>query len=332
MGDSDVGLTMGFGFGASRPPALYSVASAEFSLNGRINTYVEGEVRVGEVRYVGKVSTSLAPREVYPAVAVDPDEIAVATQQRIDIKLSALRPVGEHSEFGPAAWVESTIGIDPETPDGDPLEILSIPRFRPGSLALGGVRWRWRSTSSVRPMDGTIVDAILQAGAAFSEAWDTPRPDATVQLLAARAIPVHERMRVYLRGDTRHQLNAPPPVRNYMGGDKKVRGQPSRRETGRRTITGRAQLHALFIRDWRWPMETAHRLMPFLPVYDLDVELVPFYDVGWVGDPDFGWRRTRHGVGAGLHIVLPPELVIRMDVGISPGGSPRFYFTVGESI
>lgn len=332
VGNSDDGLTLGFGFGANRPPSLYAVSSIEYSLTGQLSAYVEGEVWLGEYRYAGKVSYSRGDFGIYPTLPVDPEAVAEADIERVDIKLAALRPLSPRFELGPAVWIESARGMRPEDPDKVPLELATLAPFRPGSLALGGVRARWRTTSSVRPMDGYILDLITQAGAAWADEWDDAKPDATVQFKAAMAKPLHPRLRYYLRAETRLQLNTPPIVRNYNGGEKKVRGQPKRREYGRRAIYTRAQTHWTMLDDWRWPSEVAHSLFSFIPVYDLDVELVPFYDMGVMADPDFGWLPARHGVGMGLHFVIPPELVLRVDVGVSPGGSPRFYFTIGESI
>ncbi len=331
-GNSDDGITLGFGLGISRSPLLYSILAAEYSLSEQMNVLGEGEIHTEYVRYVGRLSFNSSTRSIYPSQPVDPEPLLRSEVERLEFKLSALRTFGTGFEIGPAGRLETAKGLHPEDPDGNPLELDDYPRFIPGALAMGGLRARWRTTSAVRPLDGSIVDLTTLFGAAWSDSWDESKPDALVQFKIATARPVADWMRVYLRAETQAQWNSPPPVRAYNGGNRKVRGQAKRREVGRRAITTRAQTHFTLIRDWRWPMETASRIVPFLPVYELELELVPFYDMGVIADPDFGWLPTRHGVGVGLHLVIPPELVIRIDVGVSPGGSPRYYFTIGEAI
>jgi hypothetical protein len=332
LASSDDGITLGFGFGLNRPPQLYSISSAEYSQSGQMNFFTEGEVRFGLNRYVGRVSFNRSTRSIYPSQPVDPDPLVNADVERVEIKLTVLRPYGRGFEIGPSAWIETAKGMRPEDEDKNPLDLADYPRFIPGTIALGGVRARWLTTSSVRPLDGYVLDLTTQAGAAWSDAWDSAKPDGTVQFKAAMARPMTEWMRMYLRAETRVQWNAPPPIRNFNGGGRLVRGQPKRRETGRRAIYTRAQTHVTLLRDWTWPTEVAHSIFSFIPIYDLELELVPFYDMGVIADPDFGWLPARHGVGAGIHLVIPPELVMRLDVGFSPGGSPRFYFTIGEAI
>lgn len=332
LANSDDGLILGGGAGVSRPGVLYLVASAEFSFVGRMTAAIECELQRGTTRYVGRISGVRGTRESYPELAADPEPIATATEERVQVQVSALRQVARHWEIGPALLYESALGLDPEDADGNPLAVNTLPRYRPGTNALAGLRARRRTTSAVRPYHGSILDFVVQGGSAWSAAWAAPRADAAVQAFAALAKPFAPNLRLYLRADGRWQLNAPAPVRNFNGGERRVRGQPLRRELGRRIVFTRAQLHWTVLERIAWPMEFAGRILPLLPVFPLDVELVPFYDFGMIGDAEFGWRPARHGLGAGIRIVIPPELVLRIDVGVTPGGSPRFYLGVGETI
>lgn len=332
-GNSDEGVRFGLLGGYSRPPGVYLAAQAGGSTRGGIDTQLEGEVDAGRWRIAGKINYRRAVWELYPAGGADPDPEVRVTVENPELKLSALRRWGERLEIGPAVWVEHVKGLDPVDPASDsPLELARIPRLRPATLGLAGARVRYGTAHPVRPVKGWLVDLITQAGAADYAGWAGPRFDATLQAMALGAAPLGPHLRFGARAETRLQLETPPPLRNYVGGEKKVRGEPYRRDAGRRVILGRAELAVVLTRRLTFPLLLARKLIPSMPLWPLHVELVPFWDVGAAGDPDFGWRKTRIGYGAGLRVVIPPDMVVRLDVGTSPGSGPRIYMGLGSPL
>ena len=334
--DSDDGLVLGLGAGVSLPPRYYILNWIESSFRGFFRIGLEGEVETGGLRHVGKISFDRMYRYLYSEEGADPEAFAKALVEHSEIKLSALRPSAWGSnrwfEIGPSIHIEHAKGIDPTDTEGVRLPIESLDRFRPGTLVLAGIHARYRTTGPVRPLDGVVLSVILQAGGVEWNGWEKPRTEATAVLHGAWAVPAGDHLRIYLRGEGRLQLESPPPLRDYIGGGERVRGIPDRREFGRRVLLGRAQLHLTAIRGMRWPMELASAIIPPIPVWPMEVEVVPFYDVGAVGDPDFGWLKTRHGFGGGLRFVLPPDLVVHLDIAQSPGGETKFYFGFRETL
>jgi len=332
MGNSDEGIVGGIGFGASQAEQVYLLLAGEASTKGAYRLAAKGEVQRGATRYVGKAVVGRNFTELYPSSGHNPDPYARGYLRGFEFRLSALYPLSSHLQAGPELNLRKSDGVNPEDPNGDPIPRELLPRFRDAFNSLAGLHVRWRTTNPVRPVDGSLIEAHLLGGVATSQPWSAQRTDAEAQLFAARATPLTPTLRLYLRADLRAQLETPPPLRNFVGGDDFVRGTARARDVGRRTVAGRSELHWTFYRNVRWPMQLMHWFVPFVPVYGLDWEAVPFYDIGAAGDPDTGWARTRQGAGIGLRVVLPPDLVARIDIARSFDGGMGFYFGIGESL
>jgi hypothetical protein len=328
IGNSDEGVLIGSGLGVSYAPTVYMLGSLEYGLKGSFSGTLEGEIVLHRWRHAGKISLDFADRYIYSPHGAVPDPIDTLAIDRFDYKVSTLWRKGVF-EVGPSVWVEivkhDPVHLMPWGPNADRREIV-----HECGLALSGIRARLRTTSAVRPIDGYIIDAIAQGGFSWQEDRKRSKPDMSLQLQVAQARRITDRLRMYVRGDGRYLETTPWLARNYLGGSKKIRGQPYRRIFARRILMGRAQAHYRFIDSFTLPFRVLHTFMPWIHVWPLEVEAVAFYDAGSAGDPDFGWLRTHHGFGGGIRIVLPPELVVRIDIGFSPGGSPRLYFGIGE--
>lgn len=330
--DSDKGIGFGITAGIARPPgnAVYSIL--HLTSKGNIGVSIRGETSVWDWQCAGDISASRATRYLYPPNKDFPDFYAKALTTRYYFSLSILKPLVGGIEIGPDFLVDIARSKNVKDHDGNLLDSENYPRFGFGSVVQCGLRARWLTTSVQRPLDGWHVDASIRGGRASGDVIDGAQPDLAGDLRVAWTKPLHEQTRLYLRGWGRFQSVSPPPVRNYIGGDRSMRGQPAHRDFGRRFISGRAQINWDMISQWSTPFTVVNYFWSRIPRYRLDVEFVTFYDFGAVGDPDYGWRHTRHGYGAGLRFVLPPELVFFLDIARSPGGDVRFYLGGGETL
>ncbi len=331
--DPDFGVVFGVGLGLQKQPWTSMLIHGAVSSKKQSGMTFKGETGSRTMTYVFIFREWLNPAGIYPDAGALPDPVAEALLQRMEVKLSALRRLTSDLEIGPDIWFEFDQGIDPRTTDGDPLDVNTFPRFRSGSVAMAGIRARWRTTSATRPTDGVVLDGAVRAGRADGVEYNSPRTTVAVNLWAAYAKPVTDRLRLYGRIRFDIQSEAPTSVRYSLGGESTLRGQYFNRDYGRRLIAARFQAPCRVASDVTLFTDIAHVFLPFFPTWHLDLELAPFADIGAVGDPDYGgWKRTRVGYGLGFRFVLPPELVFTFDLGFTPGGAGLFYFDAGETL
>lgn len=333
--DSDFGAVFGGGLQVAYTPHVAMLFNGAASTSGLAGLTARGEVGTrGGLRAILRNSIWAFPVSLYPVHGPLPEPDVTALLQHTEIQWAFLYEiVGTDWEVGPEFWSDFAKGLRPEDGDGNPVDVRNYPRLRDGSLVLGGLRARYRTTSPVRPVDGMIFDAALRVGRADGVVWDEARTTVTADVWTAVAKPLHPRLRLYARVWTRLQSEAPPSVRNPLGGLFTLRGQPTMRDFGRRLVAGRFQLHWTAVENVRFIGRWLHAVIPAIPAWDLQFEVAPFADLGAVADPDIGgWRRTRQGYGLSLRLVLPPELVFFFDVAITPGGAPLYYFGGGEAL
>jgi len=329
----DFGVVFGVGGGISKDSNTTIILNSALSTKRQKGITLRGEAGTEENIYLFTFRSWLNPADVYVESFSSTDPYATGLLQRGEFKIAALRKTEGQFEFGPEVWLDFTQGIEPKTPDGVPLDINTISRFRRGSLVLGGFRARWRTTSASRPMDGVIIDFALRAGRADGIEYTTPRLTYASDFWLSYTKPFSDRLRFYSRLWVRLQDQAPTSVRNDLGGSTTLRGVPYNRDFGRRLIATRFQLPYRFASDFTLFTDIAQVFIPPFPTWKLDLEILPFADIGAVADSDLGgWKPTRVGYGVGLRLVLPPQLVFTIDLGYSPGGSTKFYFDGGESL
>jgi len=339
---SDIGIEFGILTGIAKYPELISYLYFYHSTEGYTGIGIRGERSLNSWRLVTANYVTHILRKVYPDDVGTPEPYAKAAVDRLQIDLSVLRknytpPVevgikGEGMlEFGPDLSIDISKGKNPIDTDGRPLNISDIPRFQFGSIVHLGFRSRYRTTSAQRPLNGIIIDGALRVGRASGDALPKPRLDMSGDLKVAVVKRLSLRSRLYLRGQGRWQLESPPPNQYWLGGEKTLRGQPDQREFGRRVLCGRAQYHFTTINAWDFPFRLLHNISSLIPVMAMDIETVAFYDIGSIGDPDFGWHKTRQGYGGGIRFVFPPEMVFSIDVAGTPHGGIRYYVGLGET-
>jgi len=330
--NSDLGLVYGLGGGFSRSPNLYLLCFFNFSTN----SLIEGGVLQGEYSYLNwKLSDvswiSKAPQYIYTIQNNDPQIIAKALMIRYELQLSDLRKVG-NCEIGPTMIIRRSSSRDHKDKDDNPVPGDSFERFGEGSVQLLGIRSRYETTSPVRPIDGILIDGSLRFGRTNGDVYKLPRFDVDAEIKIGWARPITKGTRFYARIWSIFQLEAPPPVQQHLGWERNHRGQPYMREWGRRMLSGRFQYHITAFKRSPVPLAILHRWLPIIKPNRVDYEIVPFYDIGEVGDPAYGWHKPRHALGIGLHLVLPPELVLRLDFAIAPGGPLRYFIGAGETL
>ncbi|MCB2200035.1 hypothetical protein KQI63_11550 [bacterium] len=332
LGNSDDGLLGGIGWGLSLPETHYFLLGAEASSRGAYRANIKGEWSVSsQSRLVGEFDIARRYTALYPVTGGSPDPTVIAFERYIEVNGSLLRRYGQ-LEAGPALFVRKSVWRDAKDADENPIPLAPFDRLQPAGIGLGGFHVRWRTTNPTRPLHGWLIDTRLQAGVVQYDPWQESRFELHAHASLARAQKLSESVRLYLRAKGRFQIEAPPSLREEIGGDHTVRGELGGRDAGRRIIAGRSEVHWRIHDGLRWPMEVMHWVFPIVPVHSLEVELVPFYDVGAAGDPDSGWARTRQGAGLGVRVVLPPELVVRIDLARSFQGGTGFYFSIGETL
>ncbi|MFH0881573.1 MAG: hypothetical protein V2A56_01175 [bacterium] len=331
--DPDFGVVVGLGLGLQKQLYTSMLIHGAVSSKRQSGITFKGEAGTPGTTYVFAFREWLNPAGIYPDAGALPDPIAEALLQRMEVKLSALHKQTSTFEIGPDVWFEFDQGLEPETPDGAALDVNSLPRYRSGSIAMVGLRARWRTTSATRPLDGVILDGALRAGRADGHEYSTPRFTIAANLWAAAVKPLTDRLRLYGRLRMDMQSEAPTSVRYSVGGESTLRGQPFNRDYGRRLIAARIQAPCRVASGVTLFTDVAQFFLPFFPTWNLDLELAPFADFGAVADPDYGgWKRTRQGYGLSFRMVLPPELVFFFDLGFTPGGAGLFYFGAGETL
>lgn len=330
--DSDHGLIIGLGVGASNGPGRSLAASASYASRGDYGAGITGEYRLGKYRLLRSVNAYRNRRFLYSPGNGKPEKLAEYLQDKLDLQLAALFPVTQGMELGPDLHLRVVKGLRPEDSQGNSLQVLSNPVFGQGSIATIGLRARWKNMSSIRPEGGYLVEAGVRSGRVSGTGIAGAKPEMEADLMVAGTHRINEFNRLYLRIRGAVQGAAPPPVRNYSGGETTLRGEPDWRDQGRKVLLFRAQVHHLLFRDVLQLSRLANSIIPLLPLWAFDVETVAFYDAGVTGDRDYGWRPMRHSFGGGLRIVLPPVLVFHLDLAFTPYGGKAFYFGAGETL
>jgi outer membrane translocation and assembly module TamA len=73
--------------------------------------------------------------------------------------------------------------------------------------------------------------------------------------------------------------------------------------------------------------------LPILGTTDFQFGLVAFVDtgIGWTRESEFDFDNFHSGFGFGVRLFSPIQDVIRVDVGFTPQGDIRPYFTTGSN-
>ena len=330
--NSDFGLVFGGGGGISKTPNIYILYWGSISGNGLLEGGISSaEFQWKNWRFLDVSWVSKSPRYIYTLHDNDPEIVAKATVTQYELQISALRRI-ERFELGPTILKRVVSAKDAKDANDRVIPLTAFDRFGEANIELAGLRCRYSTTSPIRPLDGVVLESALRVGRAKSDLFDEAKFDGDAELKIAWAEDDLPEGRLYIRGWAIFQLETPPPAQQFLGWERNHRGQPFMREWGRRFLSGRLQYHRTFARRTDFPLVHLHRLMNFVSPDYLDWEFVPFYDVGVVGDPAYGWHKTRHAIGIGLHAVLPPDLVFRLDFALAPGGPLRFFIGAGETI
>jgi len=328
--NSDFGLIYGVGGGISKYPDVYIIYGASGSTKGEFDGGISAaQIVTRRWRFENKTRFSKSNRYIYTLHDNDPETVASAVTNLIELQFGVLHRFGQF-EIGSTLLLKKVKSGDVKDSDDNPIT-ADYSRFREADLELIGVKSRYQTTNIIRPMDGLIFESMIRAGRMGYENH-TGDFDADAEIKLGYAKPTTEDSRLYARIWSQFQLNAIPPLQNFLGWERNHRGQPFGREWGRRVLSGRIQYHLTVARKTKFPLVYIHNLISLIQPDRLDWEVVPFYDIGAVGDPSFGWHKTRHGIGFGLHVILPPELVFRLDIAFAPGGPVRFFLGPGETL
>jgi outer membrane protein assembly factor BamA len=113
----------------------------------------------------------------------------------------------------------------------------------------------------------------------------------------------------------------------YLGGANSIRGYQL--ETLGPTLNGQNQL--LTTAEYNFKLFDLARRDVFKWSFSVGLELALFADAGiaWDEGVDFGWKRFRGGMGAGLRLLVPGAEQVRFDIGWSPDGGAQFHFASG---
>jgi outer membrane protein assembly factor BamA len=113
----------------------------------------------------------------------------------------------------------------------------------------------------------------------------------------------------------------------YLGGANSIRGYSL--EALGPTLNGKNQL--LTTAEYNVKLLDLARRDVFRWSFSLGLELALFGDAGiaWSEGPQFGWKRFRGGLGAGLRLLVPGTEQVRFDLGWSPQGGLLFHFASG---
>ncbi|MBZ0265236.1 hypothetical protein K8I28_11250 [bacterium] len=329
---SDYGFVFGLGLGAAQGNDKFVALTMNLATKGNYGIGVRGEVKLGKWRVGREINYYRLRRYLYSPTGSPPDTLAKVKMDQFKLHLSALTAVAKNLEIGPELYYSYAKGREPQTKNDLSLSLDSLPEFQLGTDFMVGARGRYRTVSPVRPMNGMLLETGIRVGRTTSDYKTNPEINFAVDARAMLARKISSRIRIYLRGEGEYQYRTPHSVRAFIGGEQTLRGQPDRRDFGRRKVLSRAQLHVNLIHDWLFPSQFVNRVIPFAPVQPLEIEAIAFHDAGIAGDPDCGWRRTRHGYGAGLRFIVPPELIFHIDYAITPEGLSAVYFGAGATL
>lgn len=337
---TDEGIAVGFTAGISKFPNLLVYSSLQTSTKGYSSISLQVEMGNERVNNLLNGSASHVIRYAYNPYIDKPKPFARATVNRYQVRYSRLYQTSDPLEIGPDFMFDYSSGRSITDPDGRELPLdfgwyNALLRFEDGMSITAGVRARYATMSTNRPLNGHLVDAAFRLGSYTNASGHLNNDHRMGEIRFAIAHPISKRSRIYVRVLGQSQGNASPPIQNHLGGESTIRGEPSQRDFGLQLLCGRAQYHFTVLEDWGFPLRLAHRIWSIFPVWAMDVEAVCFYDIGSVESddhPNLTWLKTRQGYGGGLRFVIPPELVLFFDIAKSPYCSPRFYLGVGETL
>ena len=332
--NSDEGLVFGGGGGLSRFPDFYLLFFFSVSNKGMIELGIAQSEFIspsGKWKFLNESWGSQAPAYIYTLQTNDPEILAEAMSNLYELYFSALRKKGK-LEVGPTTIIKIVSSKEIKDKKGNSLSDLAYKRFGKADLQLAGLRLRYNDSSPIRPLKGINFESALLIGRSMSEEFKHPKIDGNIDLKIGITLPIASYSRIYCRVWTILQLYTPEPLHQFLGWGRNHRGQPYMREWGRRFLSGRFQYHLTFSENSNVPFCYVNQILSIVPPTPISWEIVPFYDIGAIGDPEFGWHKTRHGFGIGIHMVMPPELVLRLDFAIAPGGPIRFFIGSGETL
>jgi hypothetical protein len=150
-----------------------------------------------------------------------------------------------------------------------------------------------------------------------------------------RYIPVGWDMTILalnLRGGVIHH-SAPYFSLFTLGGQYDLRGFPSDRYSGSAYYLARAEVRQTVIDSLKISMNSARKVIPGLPDFDVSIGFVLFTEGGdlW-RDHHRRWWGFRQTAGAGLRFILPPSVVASLDFARPvEGGDLAFYLSLEQS-
>jgi outer membrane protein insertion porin family len=206
--------------------------------------------------------------------------------------------------------------VDGKTLDPDNEDKL----FRLGFSAGYDTRDSWRD-----PRTGWKNEIEIIRSAGDGSFW-------TLNLDLRRYLPTFNRQHLMLSNLLTLQSgtvgeDVPGYLTYYLGGANTIRGY-ALEELGP-TLNGKNQL--LTTAEYNFKLVDLARRDFFKWSFSLGLELAVFADAGiaWSESPDFGWKRYRAGLGAGLRLLVPGSEQVRLDLGWSPEGGFLFHFGSG---
>ena len=154
----------------------------------------------------------------------------------------------------------------------------------------------------------------------------------TINLDLRRYQPTWRRQHVLLSGLATLQSgtvgrDVPVYFTYYLGGANTIRGYAL--EALGPSLNGKNQL--LTTAEYNFKLLDLARRDVFKWSFSVGLELALFADAGiaWTESPDFGFKRYRGGLGAGLRLLVPGAEQVRFDLGWSPQGGFQFHFASG---
>jgi len=192
--------------------------------------------------------------------------------------------------------------------------------FRLGVSAGYDTRDSWRDPRSGWKNE---IEAIRSAG--DGSFW-------TLNLDLRRYLPTFHRQHLMLSNLLTLQSgivgeDVPPYLTFYLGGANTIRGYAL--EDLGPTLNGKNQL--LTTAEYSFELVDVARRDLFNWSFSLGLELAVFADAGiaWSESRDFGWKRFRGGLGAGLRLLVPGSEQVRLDVAWSAQQGAHFHFASG---
>jgi outer membrane protein assembly factor BamA len=217
-----------------------------------------------------------------------------------------------------------------------------------GSLSL----FTMRSDVAGKTLDADDKDAFVRLGVSAGhdtrDSWRAPRRGwknelevigtfgsgsfLTMNVDVRRYVPTWRRQHLLLSGLLTLQSGTvgkdiPGYFTYYLGGANTIRGYLL--EDLGPQLNGKNQL--LTTAEYNVKLLDLARRDFFKWSYSLGLEMALFADAGiaWSDPRDFGWKRYRGGLGAGLRLLVPGTEQVRLDFGWSPQGGFHFHFASG---